>query len=98
MFFYTLERDRIIEQNQKQMLHILLDLRETAHSNSSRIDHCHFLLGKQVRGQQITDEDLSVARLSDFVPCESYKELQELDRKLEDDTFFNTSVVENDVK
>ena len=46
-----------------------------------------------MRGQAITDEDLSVSRLSDFVPCESYKELQELDRRLEDETFFNTSVM-----
>ena len=77
------------------MINLLLDLRESTNANSSRIDHCHFLMGKQMRGQPITDEDLSVSRLSDFVPCESYKELQELDRKLEDEAFFNTSVIWN---
>ena len=76
----------------------LIDLKAIARENSRGIRHLHYLHGSNKRnnGQtaacsEIEEEEV----LSEYIPCDSYKDIQDLDQKLREKEFFENSVSKN---
>ena len=81
-----------MEESMKQIIEIKTDVKR----NGREIRHLHFLTTK--KNKEKNDEDLAEDEeeeeaLSDSIPCETYRDLQELDKKFLSDACFFTNAV-----
>lgn len=50
--------------------------------------HTHYMLRKLARNEPITEEDLQNERITQYIPCQTYRELQNLEEKLDSNERF----------
>lgn len=73
----------------KDVARTMLSIQSTTNTNSRNIRHMLFLIGKIVKNQDIDDSELvNEEVLSQFIPCQTGRDLRELDRKLHNDANF----------
>ena len=63
---------------------------------SSDVRHMHYLISRPLRSDGSASDAMKSSkedRITDYIPCHTYKELQDLNRRLDLDTlFFNHAV------
>ena len=81
--------DVVFAEFKKDILRIVLEASDSVKELSSDVRHMHYLVTKSSRIETGglaagSNED----RITDFIPCHTYKELQELNRRLDVDKGF----------
>ena len=69
-------------------MRVMLEMKDCIQNQGRNIQHLHFLTTKIVQGKQITPEELSMERITQYIPIGSYRMLQQIDLKLENSVEF----------
>ena len=57
------------------------------------IEHLHYLVNRGLSKESAgASQDLESQRVTDYIPCHTYDELKELNRKMDDKAFFSHCV------
>lgn len=73
----------------RDVARIMIELKATANQNSRSIRQVLFLITKIVKQQPVNEHELEHEEvLAQYIPCESIRDLQDLDRKLQSDADF----------
>ena len=71
------------------MLRLVLESVDVIKELSSDVRHMHYLVSKSTKRESSGSvSNSSNDRITDFIPCHTYKELQELNRRLDVDKAF----------
>ena len=82
-----------MERSNQEVMGVLLDIKDGMNIHGNDIRHLHFLVQKVVTGQPITEEELCMERITQFIPFSTYNKVQEIDLKLENNAVFYQSTV-----
>lgn len=72
----------------RKLMEISIGLDQKLTGLQQDMHHTQFLLGKIVRNEPLTVADLEFERITQYIPCNNYRELQKLEEKLESSDAF----------
>lgn len=88
MLVYFLEFQINIDATLKKVVEMMIGMDQKITTLQQDVQHCHFMLGKVARNEVISQEELEMERITQYIPCKTYRDLQLLDHKLEQNEAF----------